>query len=105
MSNLFMGSSAPGVKASSSGPMLPKGGHAAAAAQALSLEELDRPAHCPEGVDADSWRHLCKLRRRKIKNEEEIAVLVAQLSETEDVKLYFLHYGLSLDAFQGFFKR
>lgn len=51
---------------------------------ALTLEELDRPIHCPDGIDGESWKTLCRLRREKIASEEKIAVLIAELAETED---------------------
>ena len=88
MSNLFLGSSAPGVKMTA-GPSKgsASGASTSAAAHALSLDELDRPSHCPEGVDQESWRNLCLLRRRKIASEEEMAVVVSQLAETEDVNV------------------
>ena len=77
MSTMFMGSPAP--KMTKTAPV-------AVAALALSLQELDRDSHCPEGVDLDSWKHLCLLRRKKITSEEEISQLVAELAETEDVR-------------------
>ena len=76
MSTMFMKSPA---------PKMVKTAPVAVAAQALSLQELDRELHCPEGVEMDSWKHLCQLRRKKISAEEEIANVVAELAETEDV--------------------
>lgn len=32
----------------------------------------------------ESWKTLCRLRREKIASEEKIAVLIAELAETED---------------------
>lgn len=29
---------------------------------AMSLDELDRHVYCPEYVDEDSWKNLCKIR-------------------------------------------
>lgn len=72
------------ASARSSGPLT-------SGVQALSLDELDRPNHCPESVNLDSWRTLCQLRRKKIASEERIAGLVAHLAETEEVKASFRH--------------
>ena len=51
---------------------------------AMSLDELDRPAHCPEHVDLDSWKHLCKIRRMKIESEKGIAALDSDIAETQE---------------------
>ena len=51
---------------------------------AMSLDELDRPAHCPEHVDLDSWKHLCKIRRLKIESEKGIAALESDIAETQE---------------------
>ena len=51
---------------------------------AMSLDELDRPAHCPEHVDLDSWKHLCKIRRLKIDSEKGIAALESDIAETQE---------------------
>lgn len=66
-------------------PKMVKTAPVAMAAQALSLQELDRDIHCPEGVELDAWKRLCQLRRKKISSEEEIASIVSELAETEDV--------------------
>ena len=59
---------------------------AANVAIAMSLEELDRPTYCPENVDEDSWKHLCKIRRDKIASEERIQALEADIAETDQVR-------------------
>ena len=51
---------------------------------AMSLDELDKPAHCPENVDEDSWKHLCEIRRKKIESEEKIRALDAEIYETDN---------------------
>ena len=51
---------------------------------AMSLDELDRPAHCPEHVDLDSWKHLCKIRRLKIESEKGINALDGDIAETQE---------------------
>ena len=71
-------------------PNMAKSAPVAVAALALSLQELDRDYHCPEGVAPDSWKHLCVLRRKKITSEEAISKLVAELAETEDVSVVAL---------------
>ena len=59
------------------------GGPGGAASVPLTLEELDRPSHCPESVDEDSWLHLVKIRRAKIDSEKGIARLESDIAETE----------------------
>ena len=54
---------------------------------AMSLEELDRPTHCPENVDEESWAHLIKIRRSKIDSEKSIAALSADITETTQVSI------------------
>ena len=56
---------------------------AAGVTMALSLDELDKSAHCPENVDEDSWKKLCDLRRKKIKGEEKILALDNEIYETD----------------------
>jgi hypothetical protein len=73
MSNMFRGT------------MLKKS-PAANVAMAMSLEELDRVAYCPENVDEESWKHLCKIRRDKIQSEERIQALEADIAETDQVR-------------------
>ena len=66
-------------------------------AMAMSLEELDRPIHCPENVDEESWLHLVKIRRTKIDSEKIIAALDGDISETAQVcttqglSIYFVY--------------
>ena len=38
----------------------------------------------PPVIGAESWKTLCRLRREKIASEEKIAVLIAELAESED---------------------
>ena len=66
---------------------------AANVAMAMSLEELDRLTYCPENVDDDSWRHLCKIRRDKIASEERIQALETDIAETDQVRLVYVKYG------------
>ena len=56
---------------------------AAGVTMALSLDELDRPTHCPENVDEESWRKLCEIRRKKIQSEEKIHTLDNEIYETD----------------------
>ena len=56
---------------------------AAGVTMALSLDELDRPTHCPENIEEDSWKHLCELRRKKIQSEEKIHTLDNEIYETD----------------------
>ncbi len=56
---------------------------AAGVAMAMSLDELDKPAHCPENIDEESWKHLCEIRRKKIESEEKIRALDADIYETD----------------------
>lgn len=35
-------------------------------------------------IGTESWKMLCRLRREKIASEEKIAVLIAELAESED---------------------
>ncbi len=53
--------------------------------QSMTLEELDKPENCPENVDLESWNLLCKLRRKKIDSEKDIAAQLLELAETEEV--------------------
>ena len=41
----------------------------------MSLEEMDRPVHCPENIDRTSWTTMCKLRRDKISMEDALRAL------------------------------
>jgi len=59
---------------------------AANVAMAMSLEELDRLNYCPENVDEESWKHLCKIRRDKIASEERIQALETDIAETDQVR-------------------
>ena len=56
---------------------------AAGVTMALSLDELDRPNHCPENIEEESWKHLCELRRKKIQSEEKIHTLDNEIYETD----------------------
>jgi len=58
---------------------------AAGVTMAMSLDELDKPNHCPENVDEDSWKHLCELRRKKIESEEKIQALDEDIYSTDQV--------------------
>ena len=71
MSNMFRGT-------------MKKKSPSAGIAIAMSLDELDRPTHCPENVDEESWQHLCKIRRIKIDSEKAIADLDADIAETAE---------------------
>jgi hypothetical protein len=62
---------------------------AANVAMAMSLEELDRHTYCPENVDDESWKHLCKIRREKIQSEERIQALEGDIAETDQVITIF----------------
>ena len=70
MSNMFRGT-------------MMKKTQAAGVTMALSLDELDRPTHCPENIEEDSWKHLCELRRKKIQSEEKIHTLDNEIYETD----------------------
>ncbi len=65
-----------------SAPTSPK-----ASVQVMTIDELDKLSHCPEMVDEDSWKILCRLRREKIASERRIATLATELAETEEVSL------------------
>ena len=79
MSQMFRGTMKVKAERSSGGG----GGVSGGGAVPLTLEELDRPSHCPESVDEDSWLHLVKIRRAKIKSEKAIAQLESDIAETE----------------------
>jgi hypothetical protein len=49
----------------------------------MSLEEMDRPVHCPENIDRTSWQVMCKLRREKITMEEDLRSLAKEVAEAE----------------------
>ncbi len=83
MSNMFLGTAL--TKPTAQASSLPQ--------NFVSLDDLDKPSCCPENVDLDSWRALCILRRRKIDSERQIANVVADLAETEEVK-EFAYYAL-----------
>ena len=79
MSQMFRGTMKVKAERSSGGGGAGGGGGAVP----LTLEELDRPSHCPESVDEDSWLHLVKIRRTKIDSEKAIARLESDIAETE----------------------
>ena len=70
MSNMFMGT-------------LTIKGPKTSTAIGMSLEEMDRPVHCPENIDRASWTTMCKLRRDKITMEESLRSLAKEVSEAE----------------------
>ena len=70
MSNMFMGT-------------LTIKGPKTSTAIGMSLEEMDRPVHCPENIDRASWTTMCKLRRDKISMEESLRSLSKEVSEAE----------------------
>ena len=49
----------------------------------MSLEEMDRPVHCPENIDRASWNTMCKLRRDKIAMEDALRSLSKEVAEAE----------------------
>ena len=70
MSNMFMGT-------------LTIKGPKTSTAIGMSLEEMDRPVHCPENIDRASWNTMCKLRRDKISMEEALRALAKEVAEAE----------------------
>ena len=94
MSNMFMGT-------------LTIKGPKTSTAMGMSLEEMDRPVsfimmivmmmlmmttkmtittlqvHCPENIDRSSWGVMCKLRREKIRMEEDLRSLAKEVAEAE----------------------
>ena len=70
MSNMFMGT-------------LTIKGPKTSTAIGMSLEEMDRPVHCPENIDRASWNTMCKLRRDKIAGEDALRSLAKEVSEAE----------------------
>ena len=54
-----------------------------ATAIGMSLEEMDRPVHCPENIDRTSWLTMCKLRRDKIAMEDFLRCLAKEVAEAE----------------------
>ena len=41
--------------------------------------------HCPENIDRSSWGVMCKLRREKIRMEEDLRSLAKEVAEAEVV--------------------
>ena len=39
--------------------------------------------HCPENIDRSSWGVMCKLRREKIRMEEDLRSLAKEVAEAE----------------------
>ena len=76
MSQMFRGTMKVKAERSAGGGGAGGGGSAVP----LTLEELDRPSHCPESVDEDSWLHLVKIRRTKIDSEKAIARLETDIA-------------------------
>ena len=76
MSQMFRGTMK--VKATERGGA--SGGGGATIGSPLTLEELDRPSHCPEGVEDHWWLHLVKIRRAKIDSEKAIARLESDIA-------------------------
>ena len=70
MSNMFMGT-------------LTIKGPKTSTAIGMSLEEMDRPVHCPENIDRSSWLTMCKLRREKIAMEDFLRSLAKEVAEAE----------------------
>ena len=70
MSNMFMGT-------------LTIKGPKTSTAIGMSLEEMDRPVHCPENIDRASWNTMCKLRRDKIAMEDALRSLSKEVAEAE----------------------
>ena len=70
MSNMFMGT-------------LTIKGPKTSTAIGMSLEEMDRPVHCPENIDRTSWLTMCKLRREKIAMEDFLRSLAKEVAEAE----------------------
>lgn len=70
MSNMFMGT-------------LTIKGPKTSTAIGMSLEEMDRPVHCPENIDRSSWNIMCKLRREKIEMEDSLRSLAKEVAEAE----------------------
>ncbi len=46
-----------------------------------AMNELDDAANVPEGLDAEVWRRLCEVRRKKVDNEQLIKEQAHVLSE------------------------
>ena len=76
MSQMFRGTMK--VKATERGGA--SGGGGATIGSPLTLEELDRPSHCPEGVEDHWWLHLVKIGRAKIDSEKAIARLESDIA-------------------------
>ena len=70
MSNMFMGT-------------LTIKGPKTSTAIGMSLEEMDRPVHCPENIDRSSWTVMCRLRREKIAMEDALRALAKEVAEAE----------------------
>ena len=70
MSNMFMGT-------------LTIKGPKQSTAIGMSLEEMDRPVHCPENIYRSSWTVMCNLRREKIAMEDSLRSLAKEVAEAE----------------------
>ena len=44
--------------------------------------------HCPENIDRSSWGVMCKLRREKIRMEEDLRSLAKEVAEAEVINFF-----------------
>ena len=47
--------------------------------------------HCPENIDRSSWGVMCKLRREKIRMEEDLRSLAKEVAEAEVIFVFDIH--------------
>ena len=47
--------------------------------------------HCPENIDRSSWGVMCKLRREKIRMEEDLRSLAKEVAEAEVIFVLDIH--------------
>ena len=50
--------------------------------------------HCPENIDRSSWGVMCKLRREKIRMEEDLRSLAKEVAEAEVILSFFFPFFL-----------
>ena len=54
--------------------------------------------HCPENIDRSSWGVMCKLRREKIRMEEDLRSLAKEVAEAEVIFTLDIHQILAVEV-------